>query len=101
MQVISTLGRETINTPLYVQLDMMHCHLMTEMLCRYALVGEPMMGGKATKVKLSTSVTNLLRWNRPYMRAFVISYIVSLDMASHLRQFPFRFFFLCVIWSRN
>ena len=52
MQVISTLGRETINTPLYVQIDMTQCHIMTEMLCRYALVGEPHMGGKATKVRV-------------------------------------------------
>ncbi len=48
--MISTLGHETINTPLYVQLDMTQCHIMTEMLCRYTLVGEPIMGGKATKV---------------------------------------------------
>ena len=35
------LGHETINTPVYVQVDSNQCHVMTDMLARYMLVGEP------------------------------------------------------------
>ena len=35
-----TLGHETINTPLYCQLDGRQCHVVTDHLSRYALVGE-------------------------------------------------------------
>jgi len=45
-----TMGQETINTPGYVQVDLNHCHFMTESLCRYSFIGEPAMGGKAVKV---------------------------------------------------
>lgn len=39
-QNVVTLGHETINTPLYCQLDGRQCHLATDRLCRYVLVGE-------------------------------------------------------------
>lgn len=47
--MLSRLGEETINTPLYVQVDARMCHVMTEHLLRYVLVGEPSMAGKAVK----------------------------------------------------
>ena len=34
-----TLGQETINSPCYVQLDLNMCHLVTEQLTAFALVG--------------------------------------------------------------
>ncbi|XP_069123995.1 netrin receptor UNC5C-like [Argopecten irradians] len=47
---IVTLGQETINTPIYAQLDPNHCHIMTEYLQRYALIGEAIHGGKPIKI---------------------------------------------------
>jgi leucine-rich repeat transmembrane protein FLRT len=38
---ICNLGRETINTPVYVQMDSTECHVMTDTLARYTLTGEP------------------------------------------------------------
>lgn len=49
-QLAVTLGQETINTPLYTQIDATHCHLMTEQLQRYALIGEPVAQGRAVKI---------------------------------------------------
>ncbi|XP_029652297.2 netrin receptor UNC5C [Octopus sinensis] len=45
-----TLGQETINTPIYTQLDPNHCHIMTEQLHRYTLIGESVPGGRAIKI---------------------------------------------------
>lgn len=44
-QNVVTLGHETINTPLYCQLDGRQCHVATDRLCRYVLVGESEEGG--------------------------------------------------------
>ena len=49
-QPIATLGHETINTPVYVQMDLNYCHIMTDYLSRFTLIGEPAMGGKAIKI---------------------------------------------------
>ena len=49
-QPVSTLGQETINTPIYTQMDLSHCHIMTETPMRYTLIGEPNMAGKAIKI---------------------------------------------------
>ncbi|XP_046379289.1 netrin receptor UNC5C-like isoform X5 [Haliotis rufescens] len=49
-QRLVTLGHETINTPLYMQLDADHCHLVTDSLNRYALIGESVGGGRAVKI---------------------------------------------------
>lgn len=49
-QCICTLGQETINTPVYIQTDMAQCHIMTDSLTRYTLIGEPCIGGKAVKI---------------------------------------------------
>ncbi|KAK2166829.1 hypothetical protein NP493_1301g00030 [Ridgeia piscesae] len=48
-QLMSELGSETINTPIYVQMEMGHCHIMTDMLLRYTLLGKPSMAGKPMK----------------------------------------------------
>lgn len=50
LQRLVTLGHETINTPLYMQLDADHCHLVTDSLNRYALIGESVGGGRAVKI---------------------------------------------------
>ncbi|XP_035224409.1 netrin receptor UNC5C-like isoform X2 [Stegodyphus dumicola] len=44
-----TVGQETIVTPLFCQVDPHHCHLMTEQLGRFALVGESTPNQKAVK----------------------------------------------------
>ncbi|GIY77672.1 netrin receptor UNC5C [Caerostris darwini] len=44
-----TVGQETIVTPLFCQVDSHHCHLMTEQLGRFAIVGESNHGQKAVK----------------------------------------------------
>ena len=41
LKVVCELGRETINTPMYVQMDASECHVMTDNLARYTLTGEP------------------------------------------------------------
>ena len=41
MQAVCELGRETINTPVYVQMDAGECHVMTDSLAAYTLTGEP------------------------------------------------------------
>lgn len=50
LQKTVTLGQETINTPLYAQLDPNHCHIMTEQLQRYAVIGQSVPGSRAIKV---------------------------------------------------
>ena len=45
-----TLGQENINTQVYTQLDATHCHVMTEHLQRYTLIGEPALLGRAVKI---------------------------------------------------
>lgn len=40
-QKILTLGEETINTPVFVQMDAEHVYLMSETLSKFVLVGEP------------------------------------------------------------
>ncbi|XP_052267332.1 netrin receptor UNC5B-a-like isoform X2 [Dreissena polymorpha] len=49
-QLAVTLGQETINTQIYTQIDATHCHLMTEQLQRYTLIGEPVSQGRAVKI---------------------------------------------------
>ena len=49
-QRLVVLGHETINSQVYTQLDPNHCHIMTEYLNRYALIGESVPGGKAVKI---------------------------------------------------
>ncbi|ESO83456.1 hypothetical protein LOTGIDRAFT_197315 [Lottia gigantea] len=45
-----TLGHETINTPVYTQLDPNQCHIMGEYLQRYAIIGESVPGARAIKI---------------------------------------------------
>ncbi|XP_076327168.1 netrin receptor UNC5C-like isoform X2 [Tachypleus tridentatus] len=44
-----TLSQETINTPLYCQLDGQQCHFVTDHLARFVLVGESVTKQKAVK----------------------------------------------------
>ena len=50
LQRIVTLGQETINTSVYTQLDPTACHIMTDQLMRYALIGESIPGGRSVKI---------------------------------------------------
>ena len=51
LQRMCTVGEETINTPMYIQMDAGMCHIMTDVsLRRYTLIGEPSMAGKAVKI---------------------------------------------------
>ena len=50
LQCATTLGQETINTSVYTQIDQNRCHIMTDTLQRYVLVGEPNMQRKAIKI---------------------------------------------------
>ncbi|KAK3780153.1 hypothetical protein RRG08_051631 [Elysia crispata] len=47
---VVVLGHETINSPIYTQLDPNQCHVMTEFLNRYTLIGESVTGGRALKI---------------------------------------------------
>lgn len=49
LQNLVTVGQETIVTPLFCQVDPHRCHLMTEQLGRFAIVGESSPGQKAAK----------------------------------------------------
>ncbi|CAB4055674.1 UNC5 [Lepeophtheirus salmonis] len=46
---VVTLGSETINTPVYIQLDVNTCHIVTDILGGFALSGESSHGAIATK----------------------------------------------------
>jgi netrin receptor unc-5 len=47
------LGEETINTPIYVQLDESDAHIMVENSGRYVLAGESRTGRAAKALKLA------------------------------------------------
>jgi len=50
-QLLARIGEETLNTPVYVQVEAGQCHVMTECLMRYALIGQPSSAGcKAVKL---------------------------------------------------
>uniref|UniRef100_A0A1B6BY64 Netrin receptor UNC5 n=1 Tax=Clastoptera arizonana TaxID=38151 RepID=A0A1B6BY64_9HEMI len=51
-QKVVTLGEETINTPVFTQLDANHVYLVTEQLTRFVLVGEASSSLSARPVKL-------------------------------------------------
>jgi len=40
-----TVGEETLNTPVYVQVDSTRCHVMCDVTARYTLIGQPCGGG--------------------------------------------------------
>ena len=42
---MTTVGQETLNTPVYVQVDSTRCHVMCDVTARYALIGQPRAGG--------------------------------------------------------
>ena len=43
-QPLTTVGEETLNTPVYVQVDSTRCHVMCDVTARYALIGQPCAG---------------------------------------------------------
>ncbi|XP_002061121.2 netrin receptor unc-5 [Drosophila willistoni] len=47
-----SVGEETINTPVYVQLEPTHVYIMTEQLGHFAIVAEPRIQQPAIKMKL-------------------------------------------------
>ncbi|XP_048760226.2 netrin receptor UNC5C-like isoform X3 [Ostrea edulis] len=49
-QKLVTLGQETINTQVYAQLDPNQCHIMTEHMQWYSLIGEAVPGGRPVKI---------------------------------------------------
>ncbi|XP_062598853.1 netrin receptor UNC5B-like isoform X1 [Saccostrea cucullata] len=49
-QKMVTLGQETINTQVYAQLDPNQCHIMTEHMQWYTLIGEAVPGGRPVKI---------------------------------------------------
>lgn len=49
-KMLSKLGHETINTEIYVQIDLNQCHVMTDDLMHFTLIGEPSASGKAFKI---------------------------------------------------
>ncbi|XP_078318953.1 netrin receptor UNC5C-like isoform X2 [Crassostrea virginica] len=54
-----TLGQETINTQVYAQLDPNQCHVMTEHMQWYTLIGEAVPGGRPVKIlRLAAFATN-------------------------------------------
>ena len=46
---VVTLGQETINTPVYAQLDINTCHIVSDSLAAFALTGASAKSGSATK----------------------------------------------------
>ena len=46
---VVTLGQETINTPVYAQLDINTCHIVSDSLAAFALTGASANSGSATK----------------------------------------------------
>ena len=46
---VVTLGQETINTPVYAQLDINTCHIVSDTLAAFALTGASAKSGSATK----------------------------------------------------
>ena len=46
---VVVLGQETLNTPVYAQLDLAQCHVVTDRLTALALTGESAKNGRATK----------------------------------------------------
>jgi len=45
VQRVTTVGDETLNTPVYVQVDSTRCHVMCDVAARYALIGQPREAG--------------------------------------------------------
>jgi len=52
VQRLATVGEETLNTPVYVQVDSTRCHVMCDVTARYALIGRPSSTGNGHVSKL-------------------------------------------------
>ncbi|NP_001161598.1 netrin receptor unc5-like protein precursor [Saccoglossus kowalevskii] len=70
---VVTIGEETINTPLYCQLDESECFLMVDRLSRFALVGESRPGHEACKILKLAAFAQPLRSLADYnIRVYVV-----------------------------
>jgi len=52
LQLLARIGEETLDTPVFVQVEGGRCHVMTECLMRYALIGQPASATGCGAVKL-------------------------------------------------
>jgi netrin receptor unc-5 len=113
-QVLCRLGEETINTPVYAQIDRNECHVMTENALRaLTLVGEPTPGappgGVASKTfkvlrlaAFGPAILTALDYNlRVYViedtqDAFQVSWPVKCNIQG---KFKFRFDFTCLLFT--
>ncbi|VDM96427.1 unnamed protein product [Thelazia callipaeda] len=51
-EMITQIGEEDINTPLYCQMDLMRCHVMIERFCKLLLVGKPRRASQTTMKRM-------------------------------------------------
>lgn len=58
-QQVVTLGQETINTPIFCQLDQENVYIITENLCRFVLVGQSLNGNACKRLKLAVFAPKL------------------------------------------
>ena len=57
LQKLVTLGEETINTPVFAQVDAHQCHLVVDQLGHYALVGQSAATLASAPASLAASAT--------------------------------------------
>ena len=68
-----TLGEETINTAVYTQIDSHQCHLVIDQLGHYALIGESVANGTATKtLRLAVFAPPANQTLEYYLRCYVL-----------------------------
>lgn len=58
-QQVVTLGQETINTPVFCQLDTENAYLITDNLSRFVLVGQSLNGNACKRLKLAVFAPKL------------------------------------------
>ncbi|KAK2720439.1 netrin receptor UNC5C-like isoform X1 [Artemia franciscana] len=57
---VVSLGEETVNTPVYVHLDSQECHIVSDSLNYFALIGESLPGCRAIKqLRLATFLSQI------------------------------------------
>ncbi|XP_070545067.1 netrin receptor UNC5C-like isoform X2 [Ptychodera flava] len=72
-QKIVTLGQETINTPLYCQMDQSQCFIMVDRFSKFTLVGESRSGKEAAKILKLAAFAQPLRAIADYnIRVYVV-----------------------------
>ncbi|XP_037083856.1 netrin receptor UNC5C-like, partial [Pollicipes pollicipes] len=71
-QRIVTLGQETINTPIYTQLDQGKVHILTDWLQAFALVGEPCTAPAVKNLRLAAFGPRLVAAAEYCVRLYVV-----------------------------